>query len=98
ETTVGMTRPPKPTSEFFAARCSNSPTGIGAAARRRSRCNAGHDADLNRSKTPALAKVTIYEIAERSGGWLTTSAQADDREDVGSAEWRRGQQCNAGSS
>jgi len=37
---------------------------------------------------PALAKVTIFEVAERPWGWLTTSAEVDDRVYVGSAEWR----------
>jgi hypothetical protein len=41
--------------------------------------------------TPALCKVTIYEIAERSWGLLSTSAEVDDRIYVGSAEWRRRQ-------
>src|SRR5262249_23003934 len=40
---------------------------------------------------PALAKVTIFEVAERPWGWLTTSAQVDDRVYVGSWEWRRQQ-------
>ena len=45
---------------------------------------------------PALAKVTIFEVAERPWGWLTTSAEVDNRGYVGSWEWRR-QQRNAGS-
>jgi hypothetical protein len=45
---------------------------------------------------PALAKVTIFEVAERPWGWLTTSAEVDDRVYVGSREWR--QQLNVGSS
>ncbi|PWT93552.1 MAG: hypothetical protein C5B56_00515 [Proteobacteria bacterium] len=36
----------------------------------------------------ALAKVTIYEIAERPWGWLLTTAEVDDRVYVGSREWR----------
>ena len=28
---------------------------------------------------PALAKVTIFEIAKRPWGWLSTSAEVDDR-------------------
>jgi hypothetical protein len=28
---------------------------------------------------PALARVTIFEVAEREWGWLSTSAQVDDR-------------------
>ena len=38
---------------------------------------------------PVLAKVTIFEVAERPWGWLTTSAQVDDNVYVGSREWRR---------
>jgi len=38
---------------------------------------------------PALAKVTIFEVAERPWGWLTTSAEVDDRVYVGSREWRQ---------
>jgi hypothetical protein len=38
---------------------------------------------------PALARVTIFEVAERPWGWLTTSAEVDDRVYVGSQEWRR---------
>jgi len=38
--------------------------------------------------SPARAKVTIYEIADRRWGWLSTSAEVDDRVYVGSAEWR----------
>jgi hypothetical protein len=34
------------------------------------------------------AKVTIFEVAERPWGWLTTSAEVDDRVFVGSPEWR----------
>jgi hypothetical protein len=37
---------------------------------------------------PVLAKVTIFEVAEREWGWLSTSAQVDDRIYVGSREWR----------
>jgi hypothetical protein len=37
---------------------------------------------------PALARVTIFEVAERPWGWLTTSAEVDDRVYVGSREWR----------
>src|SRR5262249_21020701 len=33
---------------------------------------------------PVLAKVTIFEVAERPWGWLTTSAEVDDRVYVGS--------------
>jgi hypothetical protein len=43
-----------------------------------------------------LAKVKIFEVAERPWGWLTTSAEVDDRVYVGSRAWR--QQLNAGSS
>jgi len=43
-------------------------------------------------KAPVLAKVTIYEIAERPWGWLSTSAEVDDRVYVGSREWRQLQQ------
>ena len=46
---------------------------------------------------PALAKVTIFEVAERPRGLLITSAEVDDRVYIGSREWRK-QQCNAGSS
>jgi hypothetical protein len=47
------------------------------------------DADQS-SKTPTpLAKVAIFEIAERPWGWLSTNAtEADDRVFVGSREWR----------
>ena len=38
---------------------------------------------------PALAKVTIFEVAEHPWGWLTTSAEVDDNVYVGSREWRR---------
>jgi len=44
---------------------------------------------------PVLAKVTIFEVAERPWGWLTTSAEVDDRVYVGSREWR--QQLKVGS-
>jgi len=37
----------------------------------------------------------FYEIAERPWGWLSTSAEVDDRVYVGSAAWRQ-QQRNAG--
>ena len=37
---------------------------------------------------PALARVTIFEVAERPWGWLTTSAEVDTRVYVGSREWR----------
>jgi hypothetical protein len=40
---------------------------------------------------PALAKVTIYEVASRSWGWLTTRAEVDDRVYVGTPEWYRRQ-------
>ena len=54
-------------------------------------------ANADRSaREPALAKVTIFEVAERPWGWLTTSAQVDDRVYVGSREWRQ-QQLNVGS-
>ena len=43
---------------------------------------------------PALAKVTIFEVAERPWGWLMTSAEVDDRVYIGSREWRR--QLNVG--
>ena len=46
------------------------------------------DADLDQYRTPALAKVTIFEVAERPWGWLTTSAEVDDRIYVGSKQWR----------
>jgi len=46
--------------------------------------------------TPVLAKVTIFEVAERPWGWLMTSAEVDDRVYLGSREWR--QQLNVGSS
>jgi len=47
-------------------------------------------ADADRSpKGPALAKVTIYEVAERPWGWLVTSAEVNDRVYVGSRKWRR---------
>jgi len=52
------------------------------------------DAGLNQPKSPALCKVTIFEIAERPWGWLSTSAEVDDRVYVGSREWRQ-QQRNA---
>jgi hypothetical protein len=45
---------------------------------------------------PALARVTIFEVAERPWGWLMTSAEVDDRVYVGSREWR--QQLNSNSS
>jgi hypothetical protein len=35
-----------------------------------------------------LAKVAIFEIAERPWGWLSTSAEVDDCIYVGSREWR----------
>src|SRR5262249_51133318 len=55
-------------------------------------------ANADRSaREPALARVTIFEAAERPWGWLSTSAEVDDRVYVGSREWRQ-QQCNAGSS
>jgi len=38
---------------------------------------------------PALAKVTIYEVAERPWGWSVTSAEVSDRVYVGSRKWRR---------
>ena len=44
----------------------------------------------------ALARVTIFEVAERPWGWLTTSAEVDDQIYVGSREWR--QQLNSKSS
>jgi len=47
--------------------------------------------DPDRRRTPALAKVTIFEVAERPWGWLTTSAEVDDRVYVGSREWRQRQ-------
>jgi hypothetical protein len=37
---------------------------------------------------PDRTKVTIFEVAERPWGWLTTSAVVDDGVYVGSAEWR----------
>jgi len=37
---------------------------------------------------PDRTKVTIFEVAERRWGCLTTSAEVDDRVYVGSAEWR----------
>ena len=46
------------------------------------------DADLDQHRTPALAKVMIFEVAHRLWGELRTSAQVDDRVYVGSAEWR----------
>jgi len=55
------------------------------------------DADLDRSPTPALVKVAIFEVAERRWGWLSTSAEVDDRVYVGSLAWRQ-QQLNTGSS
>jgi hypothetical protein len=49
-------------------------------------------ADADRSlKEPALARVTIYEVAERPWGWLITNAEVDDRVYVGSREWRQRQ-------
>jgi hypothetical protein len=49
-----------------------------------------HDQAIDRSVEPtALAKVTIYEVAERPWGWLVTSAEVSDRVYVGSREWRR---------
>src|SRR5262249_13608257 len=45
---------------------------------------------------PALAKVTIFEVAERPWGWLMTSAEVDDRVYIGSREWRRPVECRAG--
>jgi len=42
---------------------------------------------------PALAKVTIFEIAERPWGWLTTSAEVDDRVYVGSRRVAPTTQC-----
>jgi hypothetical protein len=49
-------------------------------------------ADADQSpKEPALAKVRIYELAERPWGWLVTSAEVDDRVYVGSREWRQRQ-------
>ena len=53
-------------------------------------------ADADFGVKPALAKVTIFEVAERPWGWLMTSAEVDDRVYVGSREWR--QQLNDGSS
>ena len=47
------------------------------------------DVDPDRHRTPALAKVTIFEVAERPWGWLMNSAEVDDRVYVGSREWRR---------
>ena len=44
---------------------------------------------------PALAKVTIFEVAHRSWGELMTSAEVSDCVYVGSREWRRQQ--NVGS-
>jgi hypothetical protein len=38
---------------------------------------------------PDQTRVVIYEIAERSWGWLSTSAEVDPRTYVGSAECRR---------
>jgi hypothetical protein len=35
--------------------------------------------DQHRKITSTLAKVTIYEVAERPWGWLVTSAEVDDR-------------------
>jgi hypothetical protein len=40
---------------------------------------------------PALANVTIFEVATRPWGWLVTSAEVDDRVYVGSPEWRQQQ-------
>ena len=40
---------------------------------------------------PTLAKVTIYEVAERPWGWLVTNAEVGDRVYVGSREWRQQQ-------
>ena len=54
------------------------------------------DANPDLPKTPALAKVKIFEVAERRWGWLMTSAEVDDRVYIGSREWR--QQLNARSS
>jgi hypothetical protein len=49
-------------------------------------------ANADRSpKEPALARVTIFEVAEREWGWLSTSAQVDDRVYVGSRGWRQQQ-------
>jgi hypothetical protein len=44
--------------------------------------------DRHREITPTLAKVTIYEVAERPWGWLVTTAEVDDRVYVGLREWR----------
>jgi hypothetical protein len=38
---------------------------------------------------PALAKVTILEVARHPWGWLMTSAKVNDRVYVGSREWRQ---------
>jgi hypothetical protein len=44
--------------------------------------------DAPRVGKPALAKVTIFEVAERPWGWLTTSAEVDDCIYVGTPEWQ----------
>jgi hypothetical protein len=44
---------------------------------------------------PALARVTIFEVAERPWGWLSTSAEVDDHVYVGSREWRQQLNSNA---
>ena len=49
------------------------------------------DTEMTPSVKPALAKVTIFEVAKRPWGWLTTCADVDDRVYVGSREWRRQQ-------
>jgi len=42
------------------------------------------DAEMIPPVKPALARVTIFEVAERPWGWLTTSAEVDNRVYVGS--------------
>ena len=42
---------------------------------------------------PALAKVTIFELAKRPWGWLSTSAEVDDRVYIGSEMAPAAMQC-----
>jgi len=47
---------------------------------------------------PALARVTIYEVALRPWGELRTDARVDDFPYVGTREWRQQQSDNKKSS
>jgi hypothetical protein len=48
--------------------------------------------EMTPPKEPAvLARVTIYEIAERPWGWLVTNAWVDDYLYVGTQQWRQQQ-------